>query len=238
MLSFIEQEPIHRKFHFGQLTFALLYAFHENFVLPFSHDEVVHLKRSMLDKMPGDLWGKFANLRLLYAYMYAHPGKKLLFMGGEFGQWEEWNHDKSLSWNLLQWDTHQGVQRFVRDLNRLYREVPGLHEVDFRPEGFEWIDFRDVDNSVVSFLRRGKNPDDAVVCVFNFTPVPREKYRVGVPWAGRYREALNSDAAAYGGSNAGNGGTVAAESVPWMGHPHSVSLTLPPLGALFFLRER
>jgi len=238
MLSFIEQEPIHRKFHFGQLTFALLYAFHENFVLPFSHDEVVHLKRSMLDKMPGDLWGKFANLRLLYAYMYAHPGKKLLFMGGEFGQWEEWSHDQSLSWNLLQWDTHQGVQRFVRDLNRLYREVPALHEVDFRPEGFEWIDFRDVDNSVVSFLRRGKDPDDAVVCVFNFTPVPREKYRVGVPWDGRYREALNSDAAAYGGSNAGNGGTVAAESIPWMGHPHSVSLTLPPLGALFLLRER
>jgi 1,4-alpha-glucan branching enzyme len=238
MISFMEKDPIHRKYHFGQLTFALLYAFHENFVLPFSHDEVVHLKRSMLDKMPGDLWGKFANLRLLYAYMYAHPGKKLLFMGEEFAQWEEWNHDRPLSWELLRWDTHQGVQRFVRDLNRLYREVPPLHEVDFRPEGFEWIDFRDVDNSVVSFLRRGKDPDDAVVCVFNFTPAPREKYRVGVPWSGRYREALNSDAAAYGGSNAGNGGSIAAESVPWMGRPHSVSLTLPPLGALFLLPER
>ena len=238
MISFIEKDPIHRRYHFGQLTFALLYAFHENFVLPFSHDEVVHLKRSMLDKMPGDLWGKFANLRLLYAYMYAHPGKKLLFMGEEFAQWEEWNHDRSLDWDLLRWDTHQGVQRFVRDLNRLYREVPALHEVDFRPEGFEWIDFRDVDNSVVSFLRRGKDPDDAVVCVFNFTPAPREKYRVGVPWPGRYREALNSDAAAYGGSNAGNGGSIAAESVPWMGRPHSVSLTLPPLGALFLLPER
>jgi 1,4-alpha-glucan branching enzyme len=237
MLSFIEKDPIHRKYHFGQLTFALLYAFHENFVLPFSHDEVVHLKRSMLDKMPGDLWGKFANLRLLYAYMYAHPGKKLLFMGEEFAQWEEWSHDRSLSWELLRWDTHRGVQRFVRDLNRLYREVPALHEVDFRPEGFEWIDFRDVDNSVVSFLRRGKDPDDAVVCVFNFTPAPREKYRVGVPWPGRYREALNSDAAAYGGSNAGNGGSIAAESVPWMGHPHSVSLTLPPLGGLFLRKE-
>jgi 1,4-alpha-glucan branching enzyme len=170
--------------------------------------------------------------------MYAHPGKKLLFMGGEFAQWEEWRHDHSLSWDLLQWDTHQGVQRFVRDLNRLYREVPALYEVDFRPEGFEWIDFRDVDNSVVSFLRRGKDPNTAVVCVFNFTPAPREKYRVGVPWPGRYREALNSDASAYGGSNAGNGGSVAAESVPWMGHPHSVSLTLPPLGALFLLPER
>ena len=238
MLSFIEKDPIHRKYHFGQLTFALLYAFHENFVLPFSHDEVVHLKRSMLDKMPGDLWGKFANLRLLYAYMYAHPGKKLLFMGEEFAQWEEWNHDQSLSWDLLRWDTHQGVQRFVRELNRLYREVPALHEVDFRPEGFEWIDFRDVDNSVVSFLRRGKDPDAAVVCVFNFTPAPREKYRVGVPWPGRYREALNSDAAAYGGSNAGNVGSVAAENVPWMGHPHSISLMLPPLGALFLLPDR
>jgi 1,4-alpha-glucan branching enzyme len=159
-------------------------------------------------------------------------------MGGEFGQWEEWNHDHSLSWDLLRWDTHQGVRRFVRDLNRLYREVPALHEVDFRPEGFEWIDFRDVDNSVVAFLRRGKHPDDAVVCVFNFTPVPREKYRVGVPWAGRYREALNSDAAAYGGSNAGNGGTIAADAVPWMGRSHSISLTLPPLGALFLVRER
>ena len=238
MLSFIEKDPIHRKYHFGQLTFALLYAFHENFVLPFSHDEVVHLKHSMLDKMPGDLWGKFANLRLLYAYMYAHPGKKLLFMGEEFAQWEEWNHDQSLSWDLLRWDTHQGVQRFVRDLNRLYREVPALHEIDFRPEGFEWIDFRDVDNSVVSFLRRGKDPDDAVVCIFNFTPTPREMYRVGVPWPGRYREALNSDAAAYGGSNVGNAGAIGGESVPWMGRSHSVSLTLPPLGALFLLPDR
>ncbi|MGB7630660.1 MAG: 1,4-alpha-glucan branching protein GlgB, partial [Candidatus Deferrimicrobium sp.] len=237
MLSFIEKDPIHRKYHFGQLTFALLYAFHENFVLPFSHDEVVHMKRSLLDKMPGDLWGKFANLRLLYAYMYAHPGKKLLFMGEEFAQWEEWNHDQPLSWGLLKWDTHQGVQRFVRDLNRLYREVPALHEIDFRPEGFEWIDFRDVDNSVVSFLRRGKDPDDAVVCIFNFTPTPREKYRVGVPWPGRYREALNSDAASYGGSNVGNGGSIASENVPWMGRSHSVSLLLPPLGALFLRKE-
>jgi len=169
MLSFIEKDPIHRKYHFGQLTFALLYAFHENFVLPFSHDEVVHLKRSMLDKMPGDLWGKFANLRLLYAYMYATPERSSCSWGG-VRPVEEWDHDRPLSWELLKWDTHQGVQRFVRDLNRIYRDVGALHEIDFRPEGFEWIDFRDVDNSVVSFLRRGKDPDDAVVCVFNFTP--------------------------------------------------------------------
>jgi 1,4-alpha-glucan branching enzyme len=238
MLSFIEKDPIHRRYHFGQLTFALLYAFHENFVLPFSHDEVVHLKRSMLDKMPGDLWGKFANLRLLYAYMFAHPGKKLLFMGGDIAQWEEWDHDRSLQWDLLQWDTHRGVQRFVRDLNRLYRETPALHEVDFRPEGFEWIDFRDVDNSVVSFLRRAKAPDDRMVCAYNFTPVPREAYRLGVPCPGRYVEALNSDAASYGGSNMGNGGFVEAENTPWMGQPCSVSLTLPPLGALFLRPER
>lgn len=235
MLSFIEKDPIHRKFHFGQLTFALLYAFHENFVLPFSHDEVVHLKRSMLDKMPGDLWRKFANLRLLYSYMYAHPGKKLLFMGGEIAQWEEWNHDHSLQWDLLRWDSHRGVQRFVRDLNRLYRETPALHEMDFRPEGFEWIDFRDVDNSVVSLLRRGKDPSECAVCVFNFTPMPRMGYRVGLPYPGRYIEALNSDAAAYGGGNVGNGGAVEAEETPWMGRPFSVPLSLPPLGALFLL---
>jgi 1,4-alpha-glucan branching enzyme len=238
MLSFIEKDPIHRKYHFGTLTFSLLYAFHENFVLPFSHDEVVHLKRSMLDKMPGDLWAKFANLRLLYAYMYAHPGKKLLFMGGEFGQWEEWKHDHSLQWDLLQWDTHQGVRSFVRELNRIYRETPSLHEVDFRPEGFEWIDFRDVDNSIVSFLRRGKDPADATVCAFNFTPVGRAGYRLGVPFPGRYREALNSDAAPFGGSGTGNFGAVTAEDRPWMGRPYSVSLTLPPLGALFLRPER
>jgi len=238
MLQFFEKDPIHRKFHFGQLTFALLYAFHENFVLPFSHDEVVHMKRSLLDKMPGDLREKFSNLRLLYSYMYAHPGKKLLFMGGEFAQWEEWNHDRSLQWELLQWDTHQGMKRFVGDMNLFYRKTPALHEADFRPEGFEWIDFRDMDNTVVSFLRRGKGPDDILVCVFNFTPVLREGYRLGVPLPGRYAEAVNSDAAHYGGSNAGNGGSVEAEEIPWMGRPRSVSLTLPPLGALFLLPER
>jgi len=234
MLEFIQKAPIHRKHHFGTLTFALLYAFHENFVLPLSHDEVVHMKHAMLDKMPeADLWEKFANLRVLYAYMYAHPGKKLLFMGGEFGQWEEWNHDRSLQWDLLRWDSHRGIQRFLRNLNGLYRSCPPLHEIDFRPEGFEWIDFRDVDSSVVSFLRRGKDPADILVCVFNFTPVVRESYRIGVPVPGFYREVINSDDAAYGGSNVGNGYGVEAETVPWMGRPFSVSLTLPPLGALF-----
>jgi 1,4-alpha-glucan branching enzyme len=237
MLGFMEKEPIHRKFHFGTLTFSLLYAFHENFVLPFSHDEVVHGKRSLLDKMPGDLREKFSNMRLLYAYMYAHPGKKLLFMGGEFGQWEEWNHDTSLSWHLLQWDSHKGLQSFVRDLNALCKATPALHEVDFRPEGFEWIDFHDVDNSIVSFLRRAKDPGDFLVCVFNFTPVAREDYRVGVPVPGLYREAINSDSSFYGGKNVGNAGGAAAEAVPWNDRPWSVKLTLPPLGALFLRRS-
>ncbi len=233
MLNYVREDPIHRKYHSGTLTFSLLYAFHENFVLPFSHDEVVHGKRSMVDKMPGDLWRKFANLRLLYAYMYAHPGKKLLFMGCEFGQWEEWNHDVSLSWHLLQWDSHRGLQELVRHLNRLYASTGALHEVDFRPEGFEWIDFRDVDNSIVSFLRRGKEPGDDLVCVFNFTPVVREGYRVGVPGSGFYREVLNSDSALYGGSNVGNGGGSHAEPVSWNNRPWSVTLSLPPLGALY-----
>ncbi len=237
MLQFFEKEPVHRKFHFNELTFALLYAFHENFVLPFSHDEVVHMKGSMLGKMPGDLWQRFANVRLLYAYMYAHPGKKLLFMGNEFAQWNEWNHEESLQWDLLQWETHKGVQSFVRDLNRCYAALPPLHEADFRPEGFEWVDFRDVDNSIVTFLRRGKNPADAVVCVFNFTPVVREKYRMGVPAPGFYREVVNSDAAVYGGTNVGNAGGVEADAIPWMGRDHSVLLTLPPLGALYLRTE-
>ncbi|PWB60835.1 MAG: 1,4-alpha-glucan branching enzyme [Deltaproteobacteria bacterium] len=237
MLGYISKEPIHRKFHSGTLTFSLLYAFHENFILPFSHDEVVHQKRSLLDKMPGDLWQRFANLRLLFAYMYAHPGKKLLFMGGEFGQWEEWNHDTSLSWHLLQWDSHRGIQSLVRDLNRLCRISPPLHEVDFRPEGFEWIDFRDVDNSIVSFLRRGKDPGEFLVCVFNFTPVVRREYRVGVPAPGLYREALNSDSEFYGGSNTGNVGGLPAEAVSWNDRPWSITLTLPPLGALFLRRS-
>jgi 1,4-alpha-glucan branching enzyme len=237
MLEYIKKEPIHRKFHFGTLTFSLLYAFHENFVLPFSHDEVVHQKRALLDKMPGDLWQKFANLRLLFAYMYAHPGKKLLFMGGEFGQWEEWNHDASLSWHLLEWDSHQGIQAMVRDLNRLVASFPALHEVDFRPEGFEWVDFRDVDNSIVSFLRRAKDSEDFLVCVFNFTPVVRTGYRVGVPSPGLYRTVFNSDSEYYGGSNLGGVDASPAEAVSWNDRPWSVLVELPPLGALYLRRS-
>jgi 1,4-alpha-glucan branching enzyme len=233
MLDFMAEEPIFRKYHFGQLTFSLLYAFHENFVLPFSHDEVVHLKRAMADKMPGDAWQKFANLRLLYAYMYAHPGKKLNFMGGEFGQWQEWDHDRGLSWDLLAWEPHRGMQSLVRDLNGLHRSIPAFHEVDFSHEGFEWIDFSDVDNSVASFLRRGRSPGDAVVCIFNFTPVVRADYRVGLPECGDWEELLNTDGACYGGSGVGNGGAVRCEPLPWNGRPCSVRLTLPPLGALF-----
>jgi len=235
-LSYFSQNPIHRKYHHGHITFSMLYAFTENFVLPLSHDEVVHGKRSLIDKMPGDLWQQFANLRLLYAYMCAHPGKKLLFMGGEFGQRSEWNHSVSLDWGLLAYPEHQGVQRLVADLNSLYRRESALHEVDFNWQGFQWIDCNDADASVLSFIRRARDPRDFMVVVLNFTPVARPEYRVGVPEPGYYRELLNSDAELYAGSNFGNGGGVMAEPVPWMGMPHSVLLRLPPLGALYFKR--
>jgi 1,4-alpha-glucan branching enzyme len=202
-------------------------------VLVLSHDEVVHGKQALLAKMPGDDWQKFANLRALYGYMYAHPGKKMLFMGGEFGQWHEWNHDESLQWHLLQYEPHRGLQRYLQDLNRLHREEPALHQVDFDWPGFQWINFNDTEQSVIAFLRRGRDSDDPVLCLGNFTPVPRHGYRVGVPRAGQYRELLNSDAAIYGGGNVGNSGKVAADPIPWHGQPYSVSLTLPPLGILF-----
>jgi len=233
MLGYMALDPVYRSYHHNSLTFGLLYAFTENFVLPLSHDEVVYGKGSLLGKMPGDIWQQFANLRCLYAYMYGHPGKKLLFMGGEFGQWREWDHDQSLDWHLLeQGPHHKGVQRLVRDLNDLYRSQPALFEVDFDPAGFEWIDCRDGQQSVVSFLRRAKNPDDFVVFVSNFTPVPRFGYRVGVPIGGYYRELLNSDAAIYGGSNLGNIGGTMAEAVPANGHSFSLVLTLPPLATV------
>jgi 1,4-alpha-glucan branching enzyme len=236
-LEYMSKEPVHRKYHHHHLTFGLLYAFHENFVLPFSHDEVVHGKAALLSKMPGDFWQKFANLRALYGLMYGHPGKKLLFMGAEFAQWDEWNHDKSLDWHLLEHAPHQGVQNWLRDLNRFYRSEPALHEIDFDWRGFEWIDSQDADNSVLSFIRRGRSGDDFVVCVCNFTPVPRTGYRVGVPAEGFYRERLNSDASFYGGSNLGNAGGVAAEPIPWSGRPWSIALTLPPLSCLFLKPE-
>lgn len=231
-LEYISKDPIHRKYHQNNLTFSLLYAFHENFILPLSHDEVVHGKRALLDKMPGDFWQRFSNLRALYGYMFGHPGKKLLFMGGEIGQWIEWNHEQSLDWHLLQYEPHQKLQRFVEDLNHLYRSEPSLYEIDFEYTGFEWIDFHDSDNSVLSFLRRGKNYDDILIFVCNFTPVPRYPYRIGVPRGGFYLELLNSDSEIYGGGNMGNSGGVWSAPIEWQGRPYSVELTLPALSVI------
>ncbi|MEW6752428.1 MAG: alpha amylase C-terminal domain-containing protein, partial [Candidatus Latescibacterota bacterium] len=237
VLRYMSKEPVHRKYHHSDLTFGMLYAYHENFILPLSHDEVVHGKRSLLDKMPGDLWQKFANLRLLLGFLCGHPGKKLLFMGGEFGQWDEWSHARPLDWHLLEYDTHQGIRQWVRDLVAFYRGEPALHATDFALEGFAWIDCQDVENSVVSFLRRTHGGGRLVVFVLNFTPVPRFPYRIGVPQPGFYREVLNSDARRYGGCNVGNGGGVLAEPIPWHAHPHSVELQVPPLGMLALRRE-
>jgi 1,4-alpha-glucan branching enzyme len=231
-LEYFSKDPVYRKYHINKLTFSMIYAFTENFVLPFSHDEAVHGKRSMLDKMPGDMWQKFANLRALYGYMYGHPGKKLLFMGSEFGQWLEWDSDKSLDWHLLQYEPHNKLQRFIQDLNFLYRSEPAMNEVDFEWQGFEWIDFSDSDNSVLSFIRRAKDPDDFLIFVFNLTPIPRIHYRTGVPHGGYYRELLNSDSEIYGGSNLGNEGGAHAENIRCHGRPFSVNLILPPLSVL------
>jgi len=233
MLEYIQKDPVHRRYHHHSLTFSLMYAFSENFILPFSHDEVVHLKKAMPGKMPGDYWQQFANLRALYAYMYAHPGKKLLFMGMEFGQWTEWNFQSELDWMLLDFDAHRQLQQLVKDLNHLYATQAALHEVDFSWEGFQWIDFRDVDHSVVSFLRKAKDPAEQVVVVVNFTPVPQMGYRVGVPHPGFYSELLNSDSAAYGGSNLGNAGGLPADEIEWQGQPYSILLTIPPLGVVY-----
>ncbi len=238
MLEYIQKDPIHRRFHHNSLTFSLMYAFSENFVLPFSHDEVVHLKRAMLAKMPGDYWQQFANLRALYGYMYGHPGKKLLFMGDEFGQWNEWSEAAQLDWMLLDFDPHRQLQQYVKDLNRLYASQPALHEVDFSWEGFQWIDLHDVDQSTLSFIRKARDPNDFVVVVANFTPVPRGGYRVGVPAPGFYRELLNSDSAHYGGSNLGNAGGLPADDISWQGQPYSVLLTLPPLAVVFLKPEQ
>jgi 1,4-alpha-glucan branching enzyme len=231
-LRYFSADPIHRKYEHNNLTFSFLYAFSENFLLPFSHDEVVHGKKSLLHKMSGDLWQQFANLRLLFAYHYAHPGKKLLFMGQEFAQRKEWSEAHSVDWHLLQHDSHRGIQRLGADLNKLYAAEPALHEVDFEWRGFEWLDANDADNSVLSFLRRGKNPDDFLVVVVNATPVVREGYLIGVPQRGFYAEILNTDAAIYGGSNVGNLGGLTTNPVPHMNQPFSLSLTLPPLAAI------
>jgi 1,4-alpha-glucan branching enzyme len=232
-LKYFSANPIYRKYEHNKITFSLIYAFSENFALPFSHDEVVHGKHSLLHKMPGDSWQQFANLRLLYAYHYAHPGKKLLFMGQEFAQRDEWSEARSLDWHLLQWDSHRGVQKLIKDLNQVMAAEPALHAVDFDWHGFEWIDCNDGDNSVLSFVRNGKTQDDLVIVVLNATPVVREGYMVGVPRAGFYKEILNTDAGHYGGGNLGNIGGQLAASTPYQGRPNSLCLTLPPLAALF-----
>jgi len=236
-LKYMSKDAIHRNYHHNQLTFRMVYAFHENFVLPLSHDEVVHGKGSLLGKMPGDDWQKFANLRLLFSYMYAQPGKKLIFMGGEFGQWNEWYHEASLDWHLLDYPLHSGVQRLVEDLNKLYKDEPSLHELDFHPDGFEWIDCNDSQSSVLSFIRKGSSSEDILLAVCNFTPVPRFNYRVGVPRGRYWREILNSDSKEYGGSGHGNMGGVEASAISFHGRPQSLNLTLPPLGAVFFKSE-
>jgi 1,4-alpha-glucan branching enzyme len=232
-LAYFTQDPIFRKHYQNNLTFRLLYAFTENFVLPLSHDEVVHGKGSLLAKMPGDDDNKFANLRLLFAYMFAQPGKKLIFMGGEFGQRKEWAHDECLEWNLLDYPVHQGVQKWVQDLNRVYRTEKAFWELDFDPAGFQWIDVADIEQSTISLLRKARQPDEVILAVFNFTPVLRAHYRVGVPFGGDWQEILNSDALEYHGRGYGNLGGKAAESVPFHGQQFSLDLTLPPLGALF-----
>ncbi len=236
-LSYMEKDPIYRHYHHDLLTFGLLYAFTENFVLPFSHDEVVHGKKSMLDKMPGDAWQKFAGLRMLYTLMFSYPGKKLLFQGCEFGHGKEWDFDAAMEWDLLDRPQHEGVKQIVSDLNRLYRNEPALHEVDFDGAGFEWIDCHDSSQSVLSYLRKDRSGKQIVAAVFNFTPVPRTNYRIGVPEPGFYREALNSDAALYGGSNVGNQGGVESEPVSWMGRPYSIPIALPPLAGLILVHE-
>jgi 1,4-alpha-glucan branching enzyme len=233
----MEQDPVHRKYHHDLLTFSMLYAFTENFMLPFSHDEVVHGKQSMLNKMPGDEWQRHANLRTLYCYQFTHPGKKVLFMGTEFGQGREWDSAGVLDWYVLDYPLHQGMQHLVRDLNRLYVRSPALHRHEFHWQGFEWIDCHDSQQSVLSFLRKGDG-EELMVIVVNLTPVPRYGYRIGVPADGRYHEVLNTDSAYYGGSNVGNAPeSMPTEEMAWMNRPYSLVLTLPPLAGIVLARE-
>jgi 1,4-alpha-glucan branching enzyme len=236
ILAYMRQDSVYRRWAHNHLTFSMLYAYHENFILPFSHDEVVHGKGSMIGKMAGDSWQKAANLRALYGFLFGHPGKKLLFMGSEFGQWPEWNHDRGLEWSYADAPPHNGIRRLTADLNRMYRSEPALYELDFDPAGFQWIDCNDNENSVVSFLRRARDGRETVVVVLNLTPVVRRDYVVGVPEEGAYRELINTDAEIYGGSNQGNGGEVLSRPVPAHGHLHRLELTLPPLSALYLKR--
>ena len=237
ILTYASKDPVYRRWEHQHLTFSLLYAWNENFLLPFSHDEVVHGKRAMLSKMPGDVWQKAATLRALYAYLYTHPGKKLLFMGSEFGQWREWDHDASLDWHASDQPPHAGILKCVADLNRLYASEAALHAIDFEHTGFEWIDCHDYESSIVAFMRKGQRPEDWVVAAFNWTPLVRHGYRVGVPEPGFFRELINTDAEPYGGGNVGNAGGLATEDVPQHGHPYSLNLTLPPLAGLVLKRD-
>jgi 1,4-alpha-glucan branching enzyme len=236
-LAYFSKDPIFRKYAHKDLTFSLWYAFSENYLLPLSHDEVVHGKGSLVGKMPGPEWDRYAGLKALYGFMFSHPGKKLLFMGGEFAQWREWSHDESLEWHALEYEEHRGVQRWVRDLNAVYRREPALHEVDFDATGFEWVDFSDSDKSIISYLRRGRSTREAILVVCNFTPVPRQGYHVGVPAGGTWTEILNSDALEYGGSGRGNAGATEALPEPFHGHGRSLRLTLPPLAVLYFKKD-
>ncbi|TMC22911.1 MAG: 1,4-alpha-glucan branching protein GlgB [Chloroflexi bacterium] len=241
MLEYMHLDAIHRRYHHNNITFSLMYAYSENFILPLSHDEVVHLKGSLLTKMPGDLWQRFANLRAFYGYMWGHPGKKLLFMGGEFGQWHEWNYKQSLDWHLLAAPSdphHAQLQTFIHDLNQFYQQEPALSSLDCDPAGFSWIDCHDSDNSVISFMRRSPYEQDTLVFISNFTPVPRHGYRVGVPYAGEYEEVLNSDAACYGGSDLRNTQQMLSEDLYWQSCPHSLMLTLPPLSTITLKRRK
>ena len=233
-LKYFSKDPVYRKSHHSELTFSIWYAFTENFLLPLSHDEVVHGKGSLIGKMPGGEWQRYANLRLMFGYMYGHPGKKLLFMGGEFAQWKEWCHEESLEWHVLEYPFHRGMQKWVKDLNHLYRTEPALYELDFSADGFEWISLHDWEQSIISFIRKGRDNDKMALIVCNFTPVPRRIYNVGVPRGGFWAEVLNSDAEVYGGSGCGNAGGIEAAPVPVNGRKHSLCLTLPPLGVLFF----
>jgi 1,4-alpha-glucan branching enzyme len=233
-LRYFQKDPIHRKYHHDELTFSLIYAFTENFMLPFSHDEVVHGKGALLDQMPGDLWQKFANLRLLYSYMWTHPGKKLMFMGCEFGQWNEWNCNSTLQWDLLQWDSHKGLQKMIGDLNAVYRREPALHEVEFEGGGFEWIDSMNREASILGYIRRAKDPNDFVVVCCNFTPSVHNEYRLGVPEAGNYKEIFNSDSEFYGGTNMGNGMGIESEAIEAQGRENSIKLAVPPMGVTMF----
>jgi 1,4-alpha-glucan branching enzyme len=238
-LGYFQQDPIHRRYHHHELTFSLVYAFSENFILPLSHDEVVHGKGSLYSKMPGDRWQKLANLRCLYAYMWAHPGKKLLFMGGELAQEGEWSHERSLDWHLLENPEHAGIQALVRDLNRVYRDHPALWQIDDDSRGFYWLEPNDAENNVVAFCRVGEDPvQDVIACVCNLSPVPREGYRLGLPQSGRWREVVNTDAGVYGGTNRGNLGGVEADAMGWHNQPFSAEISLPPLGVVWLVPDR